>query len=175
LEVYDAVKARRSIRKYKTSAIEEDKLMRLLNAARLSPSAGNRQPWKFIVVTDSEIKRRLADVCRWKMWRMSQVEKAPLVIVGCGIPKESIRVGSLEKGYVVDVTIALQSIVLTATSLGLGTCWIGAFDEKKVRELLGIPEDIKVVALLTVGYPDETPKPKSRKSLDKIICYDHYK
>jgi len=175
VEVYEAIKARRSIRKYKTSDIEEDKLKILLDAARLSPSAGNRQPWRFIVVKDFEVKRRLADACRWKMHRMNHVEKAPVVIVGCGIPEESIRIGSLEHGYLVDVTIALQSMVLTATSLGLGTCWIGAFDEEKIKEILSIPENVKVVALLTVGYPDETPEPKPRKSLDEIIYYNYYK
>ncbi len=174
MDVLEAIRTRRSIRRYEPDPIPKEKLELLLEAARLSPSAGNRQPWRFIVVRDAELKRKLATECAWeRLSPMRQVETARVVIVGCGLPAESIPVGSFD-GYVVDVIIALQSVILAATSLGLGTCWIGAFYEERVREVLGIPEDVRVIALLTVGVPAESPAAKPRKELREIAYGERY-
>lgn len=174
MEVMEAIRARRSIRRYKPDPIPEEKLELLLEAARLCPSAGNRQPWRFILVRDAELKRKLAiERVRERLSPMRQMETARVVIVGCGLPAESIPVGSFD-GYVVDVIIALQSIVLAATSLGLGTCWIGAFHEDRVREALGIPEDVRVIALVAIGVPAESPTAKPRKELREIAYGERY-
>lgn len=174
MDVMQAIRARRSIRRYKREPIPSAKEVVLLEALRLSPSAGNRQPWRFILVRDPDLIRRLAHESSWeRLAPLRALTTAPLVIVGCGVPDESVPVGSVD-GDLVDVVIALQSAVLAATSLGLGTCWIGAFYEDRVKALLGVPEEIRVIALLAVGTPDETPPAKSRKESQEILYSDVY-
>ncbi|MCS7125097.1 MAG: nitroreductase family protein [Candidatus Bathyarchaeota archaeon] len=142
MDVFEAVQIRRSIRAYKPTPIPKETLEKILEAARLAPSAGNVQPWHFIVVTNPEKRATLAKAPFAKF-----LKKAPVVIVGCGDQKAS------PKWFMVDVAIAMQNMVLTATSMGLGTCWVGSFDEEKVRGMLKIPERYRVVALLALGYP----------------------
>ena len=174
MDVVEAVRARRSIRCYKPEPIPPEKEAALLEALGLSPSAGNRQPWRFILVRDPELIRRLAQECSWeRLAPLRALTTAPLVIVGCGVPGESVPVGSLD-GDIVDVVIALQSAVLAATGLGLGTCWIGAFYEKRVKALLGVPEEARVIALLAVGMPDESPLAKGRKEPTEVFYSDIY-
>jgi nitroreductase len=162
MSVFDIIKDRRSIRAYKDERISKDKLEKLLEVARLAPSAANRQNWKFIVVEDEEIKKQLVTACNNQVF----VGSASHVIVGIGDPAQ--------KWHQVDLSIALEHIVLEAVELGLGTCWIGAFNEDEVKKLLKIPQDKKVVALLTVGIPAESPAARSRKSLEKIVAYNEY-
>jgi nitroreductase len=170
----DIIRARRSIRRYAPEPIPSEKETALLEALRLSPSAGNRQPCRFILVRDPELIRQLAEECSWeRLAPLRALTTAPLVIVGCGVPEESVPVGSLD-GDLVDVVIALQSAVLAATGLGLGTCWIGAFYEDRVKSLLNVPEDARVIALLAVGVPDESPAAKDRKEPTEIFCGDVY-
>jgi len=171
MEVLEAMKNRRSIRKYKSTPVSEGMLKDILSAARAAPSGVNAQPWKFIIVTDEEIKRKLVQACNGQKF----IAEAPLIIVGCGFPDDAYAtIGGYMNCHVLDVTIAMDHLILAATSSGLGTCWIGAFKEEKVKEILGIPEDVKVVALTPLGYPDEAPSKRSRKDLAELVCYDKF-
>lgn len=169
MNVFDAITKRRSIRAYKPDPIPEDKLNRILEAARLAPSAKNRQPWKFIVVKDPAIRRALVPACKGQRF----VGEAPVVIAGvaettdyvltCGIP-----------AHIVDIAIAMTQMTLQAMEEGLGTCWIGAFYQDEVKKVLGIPPDKQVVELLTLGYPAESPAPRPRKSFEEVFAFDRY-
>lgn len=170
MEVFTAIKERRSIRKYKDKPIEEEKLHKVLEAARLSPSAKNLQNWKFIVVRDEETRRQLVD----EAIQQPFVGQAPVILVCCGTETEGVmKCGQYR--YTVDLSIATAYMILEAHEQGLGTCWLGSFDEDKVKDLLGIPEDVRVVAITPLGYPDETPAARPRKALEEIVCYDKYK
>ena len=161
----EVIKIRRSIRKYKVKQIEEDKLFRVLEAGRLSPSASNKQPWHFIVITDPEIRRKMKEA-----YSMSWFYEAPVIIVGCVDPTIAWVRGDGEKFWKVDGTIAMQSMILQATEEGLGTCWIGAFHEAVVRKTLEIPSHIRVLAMTPLGYPDEVKeKVTNRKKTEEII------
>ncbi|HDN01584.1 MAG TPA: nitroreductase [Candidatus Bathyarchaeota archaeon] len=172
MDIFEAIRLRRSVRAYLPDPIPEDKLLKILEAGRLAPSATNVQPWHFIVVTDKERKRQIAKTGRWARF----IKDAAAVIVGCGDPEAS------PKWYMVDVAIAMQNMVLAATGLGIGTCWIGSFDEEKVKELLKIPPRLKIVALLSMGYPrkkiDLTAAAlhlvRKRKKLEDIVSYEVY-
>ncbi|RLG61839.1 nitroreductase [archaeon] len=169
MNVFDAITKRRSIRAYKPDPIPEDKLNRVLEAARLAPSAKNRQPWKFIVVKDPTIRQALVPACKGQQF----VGEAPVVIAGvaettdyvltCGIP-----------AHIVDIAIAMTQMTLQAMEEGLGTCWIGAFYQDEVKKVLGIPPDKQVVELLTLGYPAESPAPRPRKSFKEVFAFDRY-
>ena len=169
MEVFEAIRTRRSVRAFKSTPIPEDKIMLILEAGRLAPSAGNIQPWHFIVVRDAEKRKRLSKA-RWAKF----LAEAPVVIVGCGDQRASPR------WFHVDVAIAMQNMVLATTGEGLGTCWVGSFNEEEVRELLKIPENYRVVALLAVGYPrekiDVTSKilhfVQRRKKLSEIVSFE---
>ncbi len=170
MKVFDAIKKRRSIRKYKETVVEQEKLNAVLEAARLAPSADNKQPWIFIVVTDPQVKERLRSSYD-REWFI----KAPVIIVACAVPKKAWRRMDGEEYWKVDVAIALQNLVLTATELGLGTCWIAAFNEKAAKKALKIPEDVRVVAMTPLGYPDEEKGPVTgRKPLNSIVHYNQW-
>jgi nitroreductase len=172
MDVFEAVQRRRSVRAYDSASVPKDKLMRILEAARLAPSAGNIQPWHFIVVTNSEKRQKIANSGRFAHF----LAESPIIIVGCGDEKAS------PKWYVVDVAIAMQNMVLTATEEGLGTCWVGDFDEKLVKGLLSIPENYRVIALLAVGYPHEKFDVQGkmlhlirrRKKLEDIVSFEEF-
>ncbi len=161
MELMEAIRNRRSIRKYKAKPVSEKDIEYVLQAARLAPSWANRQCWRYIVVTNEDLKRKIA----MREW----AAQAPVVIVGCADPtKAGDKDG--KPYYMLDMGISMEHLMLAATEKGLGTCWIGGqFDEKIVKETLGIPENIRVVALTPLGYPDETPAPKDRKSLEEMI------
>lgn len=172
MDIYEAIKARRSVRKYKSEPVPEDKLRKILNSARLAPSAKNQQPWKFVVVRDEEIKRKLISACNEQKF----IAEAPVVLVACALIDDCYGfLGGYSPSYQVDIASAVSHLILTAASEGLGTCWIGNFKEDKVKEILGIPENVRVVALTPLGYPNEVPEPRSRKQLEEIICYDMWK
>jgi len=169
LDVFEAIKTRRSIRKYSPKPVPKKLLLKIAEAAQLAPSASNIQPWHFIFVTDRDKCEQLSKG-RWAGF----LTESPVVVVGCGDQKAS------PSWYRVDVTIALEHIVLAAASEGLGTCWIGSFIEDKVKQLIKIPEDYRVVALLALGYPLEKlvssgkhPIHK-RKKLDQIVSYEEF-
>jgi nitroreductase len=162
MSVFDTIKDRRSIRTYKDEDIPKDRLDKLMEAARLAPSAGNRQIWKFIVIENEKIKNQLVTACN----NQAFVGTASHVIAGIGDPDQ--------KWHQVDLAIALEHIVLEAVELGLGSCWIGAFNEEKVKRILKIPQDKKVVALLTVGIPAESPAARPRKAQEEIVAFNEY-
>ncbi len=139
----------------------DDVLRSVLEAGRQAPSARNLQPYCFIVVRDPELKKKLI-FSEWNKF----IEEAPIVIVGCG--------DSRAKWAVVDVAIALQNMVIAAEALGLGTCWIGHFIEDEVKRILRIPDYMRVVAMITLGYPAERPGPRPKKSLEELVRYDTY-
>jgi len=169
LPVLEVIKARGSIRSYRDKPIPKQILLDILEAARMAQSAANCQPWEFIVVTDEGIKKKLAQAAS----NQSFVGEAAAVIVCLARPEDSASVGPFE-GFLIDLTIAIENMVLTAWDLGVGSCWIGAYNEGKVKELLDVPRSLRVVSLLTLGYPDERAGPKYRKDLNEIIHYERY-
>jgi nitroreductase len=170
LDVLEAIKNRRSIRKYLDKPVEEEKLQKILEAARLSPSAVNCQPWNFILVKDKTARLSLLQA-----YKRDWFAAAPIIIIACATPEEAWQRTNGEEYWKIDTAIALQSLVLAATAEGLGTCWIGAFDEQKAKKALGIPENVRVVAMMTVGYPAEQKEQVTeRKPLEEIIHYDHW-
>ena len=164
MEVFDAIKTRRSIRKYKPEPIPEEKLRNILEAARLAPSAGNRQPWRFVVVQNKGLKKALAEAAN----NQTFLNDASAIIVAIGDPEVSAR------WYERDPMIALEHIVLAATAMGYGACWIGAFDEDAIKHLLKIPANVKIIALLPIGIPDEKPAPRPRKEFAEIFFKEEW-
>ena len=161
VEFIELVKMRKSIRKYKSDIIPEEKLNYIIEAARLAPSWKNSQPWRFIIVTKEELKKKITS----RDW----AAEAPIIIVGVADPTLS---GTRENKqyYLVDMGIAMEHMMLAATELGLGTCWIGLrFNEEIVKETLKIPEQYQVVAITPLGYPDEKPSLKTRKNREEIV------
>jgi nitroreductase len=171
VEVIEAIKSRRSIRSYKSKPITDELLQKVLGAARLAPSANNAQPWKMIVVRNEEKKLKVAQAANNKNW----LAEAPVIIVACGIPDDAdAYMGGYMNSFPVDVAIALDHLTLMAASEGLATCWIGHFNEDKLKDLLEIPEDIHIVALLPIGYPNEEKETKGRKHISELVSYDKF-
>lgn len=171
MDLMEAIKTRRSIRRYKPTPLPEELLKSVLNAARLAPSANNAQPWRIIVVTDEDVKLKLVASANGQKF----IAQAPVVLVACGLPDEAFQTaGGYMSSHVIDVSIALDHLTLAAHSLGLGTCWIAWFKEDKVREILHIPEDVRVVAMTPLGYPDETPDKPSRRNLEELVLHEKY-
>jgi nitroreductase len=168
MDLSEAIKKRRSVRSYQDKAVEEEKLLRVLEAGRMAPSARNMQDWRFIVVKEPGLRRRLAEAAK----NQEFVGRAPVVIVACGTSEYVMTCGQLT--YPIDVSIAVDHMTLAAVEEGLGTCWIGAFYEDKVKEILEIPQSIHVVALLPLGYPAQPSKPTPRKKLGEIVAYDKW-
>jgi len=170
LGVIETVKTRKSVRAYLDKPVEAEKINLLMEAARLSPSASNKQEWRFVIVREPETRRKLAE----KAGRQSFVGEAPVVIAACAETDEHVmQCGQLS--YPIDVAIALDHISLAAVELGLGTCWIGIFDEKLVKEVLGIPDKIRVVELMTLGYPaDPGAVAKKRLPFSRIVKYERW-
>ena len=168
MDVMTAIRERRSVRSYSDRPVEEEKLMTVLEAARLAPSASNRQEWRLVVVRDPATRRELARIAG-----QSFIGDAPVVIACCAETDHYVmRCG--QKSYPIDVAIAINQMTLAAIELGLGTCWIGAFDEPAARKLLGIPDEIPIVELLPLGYPADSPRPKNRLPLDRIVHWEKW-
>ena len=169
MDVFTAISQRCSVRAYKATDVEEDKLKKVLEAARLSPSANNGQDWKFIVVRNKETRKKLAKAA----FGQSFLVEAPVVIAACGLePKAMLACG--QPMHTVDVSIACAYMILQAYELGLGTCWIGAFNEDEAKKILSVPNNVRIVALTPLGYPNEPPSQKFRKSLNHIVCHEKY-
>jgi nitroreductase len=169
MDVFTAIKDRRSIRKYSDRIVEDDVLRKVLEAARLSPSARNLQPWKFVVVRNKDTITRLGEATGGQ----SFVGEAPVIICSCATETEGIMMCGQYR-YTLDLSIATAYMILEAYEQGLGTCWLGRFDEKKVKEILGVPDEVRVVAMTTLGYPAETPPPRPRKDFDSVVCFEKY-
>ncbi len=161
----DFILTRRSIRHYEIKDISQDVLQQILEAGRQAPSAANRQPVRFVVVNDRDLLKVLCDTLITRF-----VKYAPLAIVGCADTK-SLLTG---KWAIVDTTIAMQNMVIAAWVLGVGSCWIGACNEEKVKNLMKIPDGWKVVALVTLGYPAEQPKPRKKKSFEEMFSFNSF-
>jgi nitroreductase len=204
MDVSEAIKKRRSIRKFKPDPIPEEKIRLLLESARLAPSGTNTQPWRFIIVKDNGTKKKLQEAAH----NQRHVKSAPVIIVCCADLKafkefservdELIESGALPErtrevfipylskdmdtvtkdalmiAAAANVAIAVEHIVLQAVEIGLGTCWVRWYEDDKVKEILDIPEYVEVMALLPVGVPDEEPAPRPRLGLDKIVYSEKY-
>jgi nitroreductase len=164
MDFYEVIQRRRSVRKYKADPVEDDKLHRILNAARLAPSAANRQPVSFIVVRNDKIKQRLKDAYSQE-WFFT----APIIICACALPDKAWKRND-KKTYVdVDVAIAMDHLILAAAAEGLGTCWIAAFKPKVVKEILNISDSVEPLILTPLGYPEVIPESTYRKPLNEIV------
>jgi len=168
MTLLDTIRRRYSCRAYQERPIEKEKLDILFEAARLAPSAKNEQDWRFVVVTDKETKHQVAETTN----KPSAFKKAGAVVVACSNSDYVMTCGQAIGP--IDIAIALEHIALQATELGLATCWIGSFYTEKVRTILGIPDDIAIIELMTVGYPADSPKQPSREPIEKIVCYEKW-
>lgn len=167
MDVYEAIRNRRSVRSFESRPVEKDKLEKVLDAARRAPSAKNRQDWRFVVAQDEGLRQKLMDAA----YGQNFVGEAPVVLAACGVGTDYVMTCG-QPAFLVDVSIALDHITLAARALGLGTCWVGRFDQDRVKEILDIPEDVEVVELMPLGYPREWPDAPPRKPLDEIVFYD---
>lgn len=150
MDVITAINNRRSVRKYSDRAIPGDVLARMRQVMRAAPSACNNQPWHFIFVTDPDLRRQVAAGSREQLW----IADAPVIVVACGYPEHAYkRMGGYGNSIDIDLAIALDHLTLAATADGLGTCWIGAFSESAIKPLLGVPAEVKIVAMTPLGYP----------------------
>jgi len=164
METIATIMNRRSVRQYQQQPMPADHLTTILECARQAPSAGNRQSCHLIAVTDPELRRRVAEACHNQTW----MADASVIVVGLGDP-------SISSGwYQVDTAIALQNLVLGATSLGYGTCWVGAFDQGRLREILGIPEEMPIIAAIAVGRSAQQPEARPRRDLADFVSLQRY-
>jgi nitroreductase len=162
MDAIETIKNRRSIRKYKAKEIPQDVLLQVLEAARLAPSGANRQPFHLIVVTDPEKRKELVPLCKNQRF----VGEASAFIAGVDDPQQ--------KWNRVDLSIALDHITLAAAENGLGTCWVGAFEPEKMATYLNVPKDKVITVCLAIGYPDEAPEARSRKSMNELVYWNSY-
>ena len=170
MDVYEAITTRKSVRTFQDKDVAEDVISRLLEAARLAPSAGNRQEWRFVVVRDAATRKRLAQAANGQRF----VGEAPVVLACCAETDGHVM-SCGQACYPIDVAIAIDHLTLCAVAEGLGTCWIGAFNEAQVKDILEIPHEIRVVELLPIGYPeDPLPAEKKRLPLSDIVKYERW-
>ena len=174
MELFEALKNRRSVRKFSSEPVENDGLKKILDAARVAPSWSNQQCWKFIVVRDQETKEKLAEsMPENNPARKAVAETAPVVIVLCADPEASGKQDGKDY-YLLDSGLAMQQLMLAAHAEGLGTCWIAWFDEEKARQACSIPEDQRVVGLTPLGVPEKQPSEKPRKDLNEIVYTEQW-
>ena len=173
LDVFEAIKKRRSVRAYADEKVSEECIERLIDAAMWAPSAGNIQPWEFVVVKDVETKRKLSDAAL----NQTFIEKAPVVIVVCAdLTRSSRGYGSRgEHLYSLqDTAAATENILLAAQELGLATCWVGSFREKEVAKAVKAPRNLRPVAVVPVGHPAERPMAPPKRSVNEIVHYERF-
>lgn len=164
------LKGRRSIRRYRDKPVPDDLLETVLEAGRWAPSASNRQPWDFVVVRDPEIRKAVAEHAAYFFIKWAHVEEAPIIIALCGDRRNPVYRQFLHE----DIGLAGSQMMLQATAMGLGTCWVGGLDRDAIGQILKVPSHIEVVGLLTLGFPAENPEPPARKPLSQIVHYDVY-
>lgn len=180
MSILETIKKRRSVRHYLDKPVEKEKIIQCLEAARLAPSACNAQPWKFIVVDEPDLKNRLCAVAFSGIYKINMfVKEAPVIIVVVSEKEKFLsKIGAYLRQtsyYLIDIGIAAEHLVLQAQELGLGSCWIGWFDERQVKKVLNIPKNKKVDILIALGYPKEDkPRDKERYSLEKISSFNRY-
>lgn len=173
LDLLEAIRLRRSVRAFTSEQVSDQEVEKLLEAARLAPSAGNIQPWEFVVVRKTETKRKLAHAALDQFF----IEEAPVVIVVCADQNKSGR-GYGSRGVnlycIQDTAAATQNILLSACALGLGACWVGAFRESEVRDALNVPRGVRPTAIVPVGHPAERPNPRYRRPANDIVHYEAF-
>ncbi|MBN2375406.1 MAG: nitroreductase family protein [Sedimentisphaerales bacterium] len=153
MDVHQAIQIRRSVRAYEDRPINADSYQKLLDALRFAPSACNIQPWRFLLIEDKQLRLKVATAAKKQLW----MAQAAVTVVACGYPQDAYKtMGGYGNSVDIDLAIALDHLSLAATAEGLGTCWIGAFDENAVKEILQIPAEAKVVAMMPVGHPKST-------------------
>ncbi len=176
-DYFELIKSRRSIRRFHDRKVESDKIERIVEALRLAPSSSNSQPWHVVAVQDSGVIEKLSQAAPvGSRFVISWLAGAPLVFVLAVKRRLTHGIAGAFGHYNMwlDAGIGGQQMVLAAHALGLGCCWIGWFNEKKVRELAGLPKSHHVVALIPCGYPDETPEPRPRKDLEEICSTEEF-
>jgi nitroreductase len=169
MDVFEAMEKRHSVRGYKPDPVEDDKLQRVLEAARRAPTAANRQPFRMLVVHTRGREEELA-----RVYGRGWLTQAPLVIAFVAVPGEAWRRMDDKPYDEVDATIAMDHLVLAATALGLGTCWIAAFDPDAAREVFGLPDDVELVALTPLGYPDKARASTTRRPLEELVRLERW-
>ena len=169
MEFLELARKRYSVRAYKSDPVEADKLHEVLEAARLAPTACNLQPFQLIVI---HTKGKEADLK--KIYSQSWFTQGPLIICACSVPVESWRRRDGKNYCDVDATIAMDHLILAAANLGLGTCWVGAFNPDAAREVLALPDGVEPIAFTPLGYPADSLKPKNRKSLNELVRYERW-
>ncbi len=170
MDIYELIKKRKSVRNYQSKPVEKEKLERILNSALLAPSAKNKQEWRFIIVSDKEKRVKLSIAAK----NQTFLSEAPIVIACCA-ETDNYKMTCGQKSYPIDLSIIIDHITLLAVAEGLGTCWIGAFHEDQAKKILNIPDNIRVVELLTLGYPtDNSMKKKNRLSFDEVVKYESW-
>ena len=170
MSFFNLIKKRYSVRAYKPDPVEDDKLQQVLDAARWAPSACNRQPYQLIVINAVEQAEELQRIYH-RSWFYSQ---APLVIAICGLTQEAWRRRDGHNYQFVDAAIAMDHLILAATELGLGTCWVAAFDVQAARDVLGLPLNVEPIAFTPLGYPADEPGPKTRKEVNGLVRYGRW-
>jgi nitroreductase len=169
MDVFEAIQSRYSVRRYADRPVEPEKLQRIMEAARLAPSAGNRQESRFVLVTDQSLRQKLMAAASDQRF----VGQAPVVIAACAETDEQVMACG-QMSYPIDVAIALEHVALQAVEEGLGTCWVGAFDEAAVQQALDIPAGVRVVELMPLGYAADRPGEKKRLALSEIVFHDKW-
>jgi nitroreductase len=172
MEVFQAISQRRSIRKFKEKEVPDSLIMKIIQAGIWAPSAGNLQSWEMILVKDPETRNKLSEAAYRDF-----ISKAPVVMVACinrSVCSMVYGARGVELYSIQDVSCALENMLLMAHARGLGACWVGAFDEQEVTDLLGIPSQLRPVALVPLGYPDEKPYPPPRRDVDDFLHFERY-
>ncbi len=173
-DILELIKSRRSVRNYSDKPVEKEKLFKILEAGRWSPSSGNVQNWRFVVVNNDSLKLKLAESCLGQYW----LTEAPAIIIVCSV-EEKIRILFGSRGEqlysVQNCSVAIQNMLIEATSLGLGSCWVGAYDEEKIKRILRIKDsNVSVRGLITIGYAEEVPPPPKRYELDRLVYFNKW-
>lgn len=169
---------RTSCRSYMEKEVSDEMIGQCIEAARLAPSACNKQPWRFIIVKDATTRQKICDSCLLPGLPMPWLRKAPVIAVLCAKPETvTHKIAPMLSGVkyeLLDCGIAGEHFVLAAEALNLGTCWIGWFAPRKLKKLLGIPRNIKPLSLISLGFPEERSEPRSRLATEEIVRYDHW-
>jgi nitroreductase len=163
------IRTRYSVRAYRPNPVGEDELHQVLEAARLAPTAANKQPFQLIVIHTQGREEELR-----RIYNRDWFVEAPVVICVCGIPGGAWTREDNKNYAVVDVAIVMDHLILAATDLGLGTCWVGAFNEQAAREILGLPDGVEPIVFTPLGYAADQPKPKERKPLEELVRYERW-
>ncbi|MGB9723932.1 MAG: nitroreductase family protein [Chloroflexia bacterium] len=169
MDLFEVISGRYSVRAYRSDPVEEEKLLRILEAARLAPTAANRQAFQILVISTAGREKELG-----RIYGAAWFTQAPLVLGVCTLPKQAWTRKDGKNYADVDAAIVMDHIVLAATALGLGTCWVAAFDPVAAREVLGLPPEVEPVVFTPLGYPADFPRPKKRKELAELVRYERW-